>query len=646
MNEKADIKWIVKITLTILCIALLITGMALVPKAFPNTEQVDAQPDYIDKIFNKNVVNEISIEMDESDFQWLMENAMKEEYKSCNITINGETYYNVGIRPKGNSSLSQVAMSNSPQRFSFKLDFNEYIDGQTYHGANKIVLNNIISDKTYMKEYLSYELFDFMGIPSSAYAYSNIKINNEDWGLYLALEVVDESYIKRHFGSVEGNLYKPESMDMGGVRDRQQNGGPGKWGVFDNDAMPFPRGRRDQMPNGEGMQRMPNEAGIERMPNGEGMQHMPNEAGIERMPNGEGMQQIPNVGGREQIPNGEGAQGRFNGGFKGGFGGMGSRGGANLKYIDDSPSSYSVIREGAVFKTTTDAEFKKVVEMIKNLNEGANLEKYLDVDEILRFWAVNTFLVNLDGYSGGMYHNYYLYEEGGVFTLLPWDFNLSFAGFGVNDSSSAVNFPIDKPVTGSLEDAPLIGKLLEVPEYKERYHVYLKEIVEKYIDGGVYEDSINSINALISDYVKNDATAFYTFEEYQKGVQAILTFGKDRAESIRAQLNGTQPSSSYGSIETTLNLSDMGGMGGGMQPPRNMQMPNGMQMPDGMQIPNGMQIPDGMRPPDNMQPPGGMEMFRNNPASGNQSVVLILSVAALIPGLIFVATFKRRKYKT
>jgi len=52
--------------------------------------------------------------------------------------------------------------------------------------------------------------------------------------------------------------------------------------------------------------------------------------------------------------------------------------------------------------------------------------------------------------------------------------------------------------------------------------------VEKYIYSGVYENSINRINALISDYVKNDATAFYTFEEYQKGVQAILTFGKDR----------------------------------------------------------------------------------------------------------------------
>ena len=40
--------------------------------------------------------------------------------------------------------------------------------------------------------------------------------------------------------------------------------------------------------------------------------------------------------------------------------------------------------------------------MIKNLNEGTDLEKYLDVDEILRYFAVNTFLVNLDSYAGSM----------------------------------------------------------------------------------------------------------------------------------------------------------------------------------------------------------------------------------------------------
>lgn len=57
--------------------------------------------------------------------------------------------------------------------------------------------------------------------------------------------------------------------------------------------------------------------------------------------------------------------------------------------------------------------------MVKALNTGENMDKYLDIDEFLRYFAANTFLVNLDSYAGSMKHNYYLYEENGVFQILP-----------------------------------------------------------------------------------------------------------------------------------------------------------------------------------------------------------------------------------
>ena len=59
------------------------------------------------------------------------------------------------------------------------------MEGQTCFGLEKIALNNVISDKSYMKEALSYDLFDYMGVATPAYSYTNIKLNGEDWGLYL-----------------------------------------------------------------------------------------------------------------------------------------------------------------------------------------------------------------------------------------------------------------------------------------------------------------------------------------------------------------------------------------------------------------------------------------------------------------------------
>ena len=239
-----------------------------------------------------------------------------------------------------------------------------------------------------------------------------------------------------------------------------------------------------------------------------------------------------------------------------------SSSGTNLVYIDDDLSSYSAIFDNSVLKKTTEKEYYKVIEMIRNLNAGTNLETYLDVEEILRYFAVNTFLVNLDSYAGNMKHNYYLYEEDGVFQILPWDFNLSFGAFELSDASKAINFPIDQPVTDMMENSPLISKLLEVEEYKEMYHQYLQELIEVYIESGRYEETIDKVNQLIKEAIANDATAFYTYEEYQASLPNLVQFGIDRSTSIKAQLAGDQPSESYGNIETTVNLTAMGSQNG------------------------------------------------------------------------------------
>ena len=66
--------------------------------------------------------------------------------------IDGEAYKNVAIRAKGNTSLTQVA-SYGNDRYSFKIEFDHYDDTKTYYGLDKLCLNNIIQDNTYMKDY-------------------------------------------------------------------------------------------------------------------------------------------------------------------------------------------------------------------------------------------------------------------------------------------------------------------------------------------------------------------------------------------------------------------------------------------------------------------------------------------------------------
>jgi len=426
-------------------------------------------PEYMVKIFDKNQIIDINIFIDKEKWTEMLENATAQEYYTCNVSVNSKKYYNVGIRTKGNASLSMIRSSSQPQRYSFKLDFGEYVKDQTLFGLQKIALNNMIGDASYMKEYMSYEMFSALGVPVPGYAYASISVNGEPWGFYIANEDIDDTFVERYYDDLSKvNVYKPETMEMNG-EDGQQPGG---------------------------------------------------------------------------------------------FGRNGSTG-TNLVYTDDNLSSYSGIFDYTLFETTGDDDKMKVVEMMKSLSTLSDIEKHINTEEVLKYFAVNTFLVNLDSYAGSMKHNYYLLENNGLFEILPWDLHLSFGAFQMQQTSRVINFPIDAPVTDSMQNSPLISKLLEVDKYKTMYHSYLQKLIQEFIDSGKYYERIKQVSSMIDSYVKNDSMAFYTYEEYQSALENMIIYGKDRTLSIKAQLEGSQPSTEYGNIQSSLNLTALGTMGGG-----------------------------------------------------------------------------------
>lgn len=514
-----------KLIAILMAIAISFSLIIIVLPKSSSTATYIEQPDYVTTIFDDDKVMDINIEMDETAWQEMLDNASAEEYTAANITVNGVTYNNIAIRPKGNSSLSQLVMDDTTERYSFKVKFDEYVDGQTLDGLSKLVLNNNMSDATYMREYLSYKLLDSLGVPTPACSYANITVNGEEWGLYLAVEPVEEEFIERNYGSTDGNLYKPESdsVAVGGNKDKDStNTKP------DFDPTQITQDSNNTTPGNSNNQMMTppdmNSGG-----NSNQQMQMPSDIGGGMMGRGMG----------------------------------GNSNGSDLVWNGNDISNYSAIFDNAIFKTTDSDDYTKILDMIEHLYTMEDIESYLNVDEVLRYFAANTFLVNLDSYASNMNHNYYLYEDDGVVSILPWDYNLSFGGFQAGSASSAINFPIDSPVSGTLEDNPLIANLLEVDEYKELYHQYLNEIVNNFVNNGTYEMLVTKTDTLISDYVKNDATAFYTFDEYTEAVSNLLNFGLDRSTSISAQLDGSQPSTSTGTIETTVNLTAMGQQGGG-----------------------------------------------------------------------------------
>ncbi len=163
------------------------------------------------EIFPDQKVVDVNISIDPDVYQDMIANATAEEFVLADITYNGYTLKNIAIRPKGNSSLRDVAQSGD-DRFSFKLDLDKYVTGQNLFGLTRLNLNNIFSDPSYMAEYLGYEMLKSIDAPTPDTTYVALHINGAYFGLYLAVEEVDEAFLLTEFGNFDGELYKP---DMG-----------------------------------------------------------------------------------------------------------------------------------------------------------------------------------------------------------------------------------------------------------------------------------------------------------------------------------------------------------------------------------------------------------------------------------------------
>ena len=514
----------------ICCIILIFT--ILITVVFCNAESLGVNKlpitmGYEKKLFDTSRVHTINIVMD--DWDSFIDGCEDEEYVSCAVVVDNEAYKNVAIRAKGNTSLSSVAAYDN-DRYSFKIEFDHYDSGKSYHGLDKLSLNNIIQDNTYMKDYLCYQMMGYMGVDAPLCSFVWITVNGEAWGLYLAVEGVEDSFLERNYGTSYGELYKPDGDSSDGQKMEPPAG-------TESD------GQKMQKPDGD-------------------------------------------MGDKQGGPGG----------------GMGSDD-VSLIYSDDEYSSYSNIFDNA--KTDiTDEDKDRLIASLKSLNENSDIEDVVNVDEVIRYFVVHNFVCNFDSYTGSMIHNYYLYEEDGQLSMIPWDYNLAFGGFsagggGSDSATQMVNYPIDTPVSGGTVDSrPMLAWIFADESYTELYHTYFDTFISEYFESGYFENLITETENLIASYVEQDPTKFCTYEEFETGVDTLQSFCLLRAESIRGQLDGTIPSTSDGQQEddsalvdaASISLTDMGSMGHGGGTPGDGDRPN---MPDG----DGGQMPgDGDRP--------------------------------------------------
>ena len=135
------------------------------------------------------------------------------DYVKADIELDGEVVKAVGLRFKGNGS---YMLSASSRKRPYKIDFNRFVNDQRFHGMQQFNLHNNVMDPTFVRQALSYPVFQAAGVASPRTAFAEVTLTidgeceRESLGLYTLVEEIDKAFLRRHFQTDKGMLLKPE----------------------------------------------------------------------------------------------------------------------------------------------------------------------------------------------------------------------------------------------------------------------------------------------------------------------------------------------------------------------------------------------------------------------------------------------------
>src|SRR5262245_48233861 len=180
--------------------ALAIVAMLAVLAGPAIVAQTVADP--ADRFFDDTVLHDIRLTCNSRDWESLKQHYLDDTYYICDFRWNDQIVRNIGIRSRGTGSRSGV-------KPGLRVDFDRYTTDQKFLGLKSFVLRNNTQDQSNLHERMSMLFFRRMGVTAtSREAHAKLYVNNAYAGFYTIVESVDKAFLRKHFSSDEGFLYK------------------------------------------------------------------------------------------------------------------------------------------------------------------------------------------------------------------------------------------------------------------------------------------------------------------------------------------------------------------------------------------------------------------------------------------------------
>jgi hypothetical protein len=169
-----------------------------------------ARADEAASLFDPTTVVEIDLDLPEASRDALASDPG--EYVDATFSLTGpDGSYGplaIGARLKGSASFRPLS-----GKAAFKLKLGHTVKGQRILGLKTLTLNNMVQDPSMLHEALAYEVFRAAGVAAPRTGYAYLRVNGDDYGVYLNVETPDAVSLPRWFTST-GHLYEGEHVDL------------------------------------------------------------------------------------------------------------------------------------------------------------------------------------------------------------------------------------------------------------------------------------------------------------------------------------------------------------------------------------------------------------------------------------------------
>ena len=146
------------------------------------------------ELFDDTALHTVEIVMHSRDWSDLHANFRSNDQYPCDVIWNGVRMRNVAVRSRGNGSRYQA-------KPGLELSFDYYATQQRFLGLRSLVLDNLVTDPSMIRESTAMALMRRLGVAAPREAPARVFVNGTFAGVYMMVEPVDTVFAQKAFGA-------------------------------------------------------------------------------------------------------------------------------------------------------------------------------------------------------------------------------------------------------------------------------------------------------------------------------------------------------------------------------------------------------------------------------------------------------------